>query len=317
MVAKEFFKNDEVILAPLDIPKFYKNIVEKYSIKKLIIAETEIWPFMIMQMYRLGVEVSFVNALITDSSYGAYKKISKIYPYFNTISKVITKSELYVDRWKTLGVKNVIAGVDIKAPQELESFDKAEYRQKLKLKEDAFIPILVSTREGEEDLFLDILEFCDHIIIVPRHFDKTGDKIIKFCDDNEISWVRSSYVNLEVDSYGDFKVIIIDQFGVMDLFYKVASIAFVGGTIADIGGHNILEPLKYKLPTCCGNSTYNQIFAVELSQKFGVVDIIKKRDEFAKTVSRLKQKELSEFNSALDSMISYITQEKCKVYTGI
>jgi len=317
ILTKNFFYDDEIILFPLDIPIFHKRIIDQFNIKKIIIAETEIWPFMLYEAYIKKVEVIFVNGLITDSSFPIYSRISKIYPYFYSISKVITKSDLYDNRWTSLGVENVISGFDIKISEKLEEFDIFSEREKLKFQLDAFIPILVSIREGEEDLFLSILECSTQIIVVPRHTSKTMDTIISFCDENSIDWVRSSYVDLEFDSYNDYKVIIVDEFGVMDQFYKVASCAFVGGTISDIGGHNILEPLKYKLPTSCGMSTYNQVFAEKLAKKFNLLHKIQTREEFSKVICNMKVENKDKLNSALNDMINYIKEKKIVVFDNI
>jgi len=98
-----------------------------------------------------------------------------------------------------------------------------------------------STRTGEDEIILDVFKKIKNyvLIIVPRHLDRLS-KIENLIKENNLTYVKYSELENKV-STGKEDIILVDKMGVLRKLYSISDIAFVGGTLVNIGGHNLLE----------------------------------------------------------------------------
>lgn len=106
-----------------------------------------------------------------------------------------------------------------------------------------------STRPGEEKIWAEVFESINkdkeyQLVIVPRHIERINEII------SEISDTLSEEKNCSLFSENKKSdIVIVDKMGILRELYQIADFVFVGGTLVNIGGHSILEPLYYgKLP---------------------------------------------------------------------
>lgn len=133
-------------------------------------------------------------------------------------------------------------------------------RRQLGLKEDETFVVAASTRPGEEEVLCralkDTTDFPDKmtVLMAPRHLKRLED-VVTILDYHQISYILySDYIR---GQRNDSSMILMDQIGLLaDLFYG-ADIAFVGGTLADLGGHNVMEPALAGVPVLFGPSLFN------------------------------------------------------------
>ncbi len=244
--AKQLYKDAVVRELPLDIPFFIKKFIKMYNPKGLIIVEGEFW-FNIIKTSSRFMPVVSINTRISPKSFEFYRKISflfkKVLKYFTLI---ITRSNLdakYISHF-TDKSKIVVCG-DLKL---VSSTIKKEV--KLSLPEGKKVIVAGSTYETEETVLFDIIkDFPDTLFIVaPRHLDRL-DKIV-----DEINRRKLKYSLLsQYKSDDDVQIILVDKLGVLPSLYKYADVAFIGGTLENIGGHNILEALVENKPVIIGN----------------------------------------------------------------
>jgi 3-deoxy-D-manno-octulosonic-acid transferase len=90
-------------------------------------------------------------------------------------------------------------------------------------------------------------------VIVPRH-PQRFDKVEQICQKNQLLTIRYS---LQQKCTENTDVLLIDAMGLLNSVYAIANIAFVGGSIADRGGHNALEPATFAVPILMGPNIYN------------------------------------------------------------
>ncbi|MGL5985137.1 MAG: 3-deoxy-D-manno-octulosonic acid transferase, partial [Cetobacterium sp.] len=238
-----------VLKFPLDdiflIKKFFKLI----KISKVILIETEIWPNLI-NVASKSAKVFIVNGRISKKSFPKYKKINFILkPLFLKIDGFFMQSkedrdkiiELGADKQKVFITGNLKFDISF---ENYSDFDKLNLK-KLINSNSKKIFVAGSTREGEEPILIEVYKKLQNtlLIIVPRHLERIKDIEILLNNSN-LKYKKISELQNESCSE-KFEILIVDKMGVLRKFYSIADISFVGGTLVDIGGHSLLEPLFY------------------------------------------------------------------------
>jgi 3-deoxy-D-manno-octulosonic-acid transferase len=99
-------------------------------------------------------------------------------------------------------------------------------------------------------------------------------------------------------------VLVIDELGLLEAIYKISDRIFIGGSMADIGGHNIFEALKYRKPVAVGQYTYNFRDIVPLAAEYGVAEVVANESEL---LSYLAPPHLE---CGFENFLSHITQKQ-------
>jgi len=271
-VASQRFKDlpVKIIYLPLDCPFAIKRTLRTFNPSALLIAETEIWPNLILISSK-KIPVFLINARISDKSFRRYKKIKFfLKPILSSFSLIAVQDEKYKNRFKDLGApedKIVVTGntkFDIEIPYISFLWENLVPR-----------PIIVagSTHFPEEKLITETflkIPIPSSLFIVPRHPEryKEVERIINSMIDekNEIGFYKLSELPLDMRSY--FKIIIlVDQMGILGSLYRIADIAIIGGSFIPHGGQNPLEAIYWKKPVIFGPSMENFPFIEEFLER--------------------------------------------------
>ncbi|WP_300330003.1 3-deoxy-D-manno-octulosonic acid transferase [Fusobacterium sp.] len=254
----------KIIYFPLDDYLSIKRILKNIKLKTLIIIETEIWPNLISLCSKEG-RVILANGRISDKSFKKNQKIKFILKSLlcEKIDFFCVQTEIDRERFESLGAdKNKIKVTgNLKFDIELENFSDLE---KEKLKNDIFynkkkIFVCGSTRTGEDEILIESFKRLKNyiLVLVPRHLDRVN-KIENLLEKQGLSYKKYSEIeNISKDSSLDYQVLIVDKMGVLRKFYSIADITFVGGTLVNIGGHSLLEPLFYRKTPIFGEYLQN------------------------------------------------------------
>ncbi|MBC2856466.1 3-deoxy-D-manno-octulosonic acid transferase [Cetobacterium sp. 2A] len=300
--AKSRYKNNEkinIIYFPLDDIFLIKKILKKIEVKLLIIVETEIWPNLIKEVSKKS-PVVLVNGRISDRSFKRYKILKNILsPILDDISLFFMQSQEDSKRIIELGAKveNVKTIGNLKFDIEFEdySIDEKNELKDLIGTNGRKIFVAGSTREGEDEQILSLYKKLSKyiLVIVPRHLERI-ESIEKMIIDNGLKYKKLSEIdgNLE-DSY---EVILVDQMGILRKFYSISDIAFVGGTLVNIGGHSLLEPLFYKKTPIFGPYIQNvkDISKEILEKKIGYK--VENEKAFLEAINEVEQNSLENKN---------------------
>ncbi|MEG0398617.1 MAG: glycosyltransferase N-terminal domain-containing protein, partial [Cetobacterium sp.] len=284
---------------PLDDIFLIKKILKKIEVKLLIIVETEIWPNLIKEVSKKS-PVVLVNGRISDRSFKRYKILKNILsPILDDISLFFMQSQEDSKRIIELGAKveNVKTIGNLKFDIEFEdySIDEKNELKDLIGTNGRKIFVAGSTREGEDEQILSLYKKLSKyiLVIVPRHLERI-ESIEKMIIDNGLKYKKLSEIdgNLE-DSY---EVILVDQMGILRKFYSISDIAFVGGTLVNIGGHSLLEPLFYKKTPIFGPYIQNvkDISKEILEKKIGYK--VENEKEFLEAINEVEQNSLENKN---------------------
>jgi 3-deoxy-D-manno-octulosonic-acid transferase len=256
-----FGNNVHHFYLPYDLHMAMAGMLKRIQPKAVLITEVELWPNLIHACWKRDIPVMVVNARMTDRSARRYKKIGKLFnPMLAKLYHICAQGQRDFTNYAWLGVpdEKLTLTNNIKFDQVASAtapghsflgLNKADY------------PILVagSTHDLEEEAVLQAAKELWQkspslkIIIVPRHPERF-DTVAKLIEDKSLSFVRSSQVQSVPE---DTNVVLLDEMGKLNDAYAVASFAFVGGSIADRGGHNALEPASFSIPIMMGPHTYN------------------------------------------------------------
>ncbi|MDP2807073.1 MAG: glycosyltransferase N-terminal domain-containing protein, partial [bacterium] len=231
----------------------------------------EIWPNLIRQCQRQDIPVFLVNARLSARSFKYYHALRFLFgPLLNTLKLIACQSREDAERYLALGVCEDIVTVTgnlkydgIKGPVSLA--EKLELRKDFGLSPEDLVLTAGSTREGEEAVILEAwqdlrengkLEIGNwKLIVAPRHPGRFSEVEKLLISQNLNYEKRSDQKNGGTSN--NFDVLLLDTIGELVNAYAASDIAFVGGSLAPVGGHNPLEPAALGLPVIFGPHMFN------------------------------------------------------------
>ncbi len=300
----KYSKNNrvQILRFPLDDAFILKRIVKTISIKYLVLIETEIWPNLI-NIVAKDSKIILVNGRISNKSFPRYKKLTWILkPLFKKISAFCMQSEIDSDRILSLGapIDRVFTTGNLKFDIHFEEFSEAEKNSLKSLISlgDRKLFVAGSTRKGEDQTIINVSKSLDNTLlaIVPRHLERV-EEIEALIIESGLTYKKLTDIEAHIEKKSssiDVDVILVDKMGVLRKFYSICDIAFVGGTLVNIGGHSLLEPLFYGKTPIFGPYLQNvktiskDILNLNLGYK------IKDQNEFLKAINHLETNPVSE-----------------------
>ena len=292
---KKYSTNDriKIIYFPLDDYFLIKTILKNIRLKTLIIIETEIWPNLINLCSKVG-KVILANGRISDKSFKRDKKIGFILKSLlgEKIDFFCVQTEIDKERFIELGAKKDRVEVtgNLKFDIELENFSE---ESKENLKNQIYyngkkIFVCGSTRTGEDEILIESFKKLKNylLVLVPRHLDRIS-KLEELVKSQGLTYKKYSELK-----EGDYQVLIVDKMGVLRKFYSIADVTFVGGTLVNIGGHSLLEPLFYRKTPIFGKYLQNvkDISKEVLKREIGY--LAENSDEIYENILKIEKNDL-------------------------
>ena len=309
---------------PYDLHTAMAAMIKRIKPKAVLITEVELWPNFIHACWKRHIPIMVINARMTDRSAKRYMKIGKLFkPMLNKLSHICTQGQRDYNNYLALGMPEarMTQTNNIKFDQAASTSHQSIGFMGLSLTDG---PILVagSTHDLEEQAMIDAVKILGsstavnlRLLLVPRHPERF-DTVAKLLEQNELEYVRTS--NIDAIS-PETKVILLDEMGKLNSAYSVASFAFVGGSIANRGGHNALEPAAFSIPIMMGPHTYNNPVICEYLEERGALTKIANAQEIAQQceawinapmkreeAGKAGRKVLEENSGALDKTLAVI-----------
>jgi 3-deoxy-D-manno-octulosonic-acid transferase len=249
--AKEKYKSvDEIIYFPFDIYWIVKRVIKIVDPDIVILIETELWPEFIKQAKENGSKLMVASGRISEGSIGNYKFFKPLMKkILSQVDQFSMQTEIDAERIKDLGAPQEIVGVNgnIKFDRDFESGinKEDELKELYKIRNRQPVFVAGSTHDDEENKLVKVYnrlkKSCpDSIMILAPRYPKRIGEIEKIYHKNGIDTVKRT--EIEKRSYNDDQVIIVDTIGELVDLYGIADLVFVGGSLIERGGHNILEP---------------------------------------------------------------------------
>lgn len=247
----------QVVYFPYDLP-WAEAWLKALKPIMVVIAETEIWPGFAHLCRRLDVKLLVVNGRMSPRSFRSYHRYRFFFgPVLRCFDEIGVQSGEEADRYLSCGAARVRVLGNLKLDISPVAAERAESLRKELNLTDEFVLVGGSTHEGEEaallkayGALLDGRPAKDaRLILVPRHPERF-DHVAALVD--QAGFVVRRYSRGERFEGKGREVYLLDVIGKLFDFYSIASLAFVGGTIAPVGGHNLMEPYVYAVPVVCG-----------------------------------------------------------------
>ncbi|TDT69158.1 3-deoxy-D-manno-octulosonic-acid transferase [Hypnocyclicus thermotrophus] len=298
---------------PLDNPFVLNKIFKQMKIKKVFLIETEIWKNFINIAYKNNVKIYLINGRISDKSYKIYLKFKFILKkIFDKIDLFCMQSNIDRERIIKLGAKKekVVNTGNLKFSIELEQYDKKELNEIKEMYkiENKKVFVAGSTRDGEEEILLNIFDKLENTIlfIVPRHLERV-EKIKELIKNRNYS-LYSKKENKNVD------IVIIDKIGVLRKFYALSDISFVGGTLVNIGGHSLLEPLGYNKTPIFGKYLQNVKYISEKILNYNIGYKVESEKDFLESIKKIEMQDKKDVAKKIKDFFNENTEALNKVF---
>jgi 3-deoxy-D-manno-octulosonic-acid transferase len=247
---------DAVFFFPFDFSWIVHRVIREINPAIVLVAETELWPNFFRELRRADIPSAVINGRISPRSFRNYMKFKKFFgQVFSNVTIFCMQSADDATRIKEIGAPpdKVIVTGNLKFDQKIP----ANQPSPVPIPKSSKVITAGSTHGGEEAVLLDVFrrlreKFPELILIIaPRHperFDEVEGLI------NKAGYDCQRRTRLK----GTIKdVLLLDTIGELRAFYGICDIAFVGGSLVKVGGHNLLEPAAMKKPVIFSRYMFN------------------------------------------------------------
>jgi 3-deoxy-D-manno-octulosonic-acid transferase len=297
---------DALFYFPFDFPLVVERTMAAVNPALLMIMETELWPNVIASAKRRGCMTALVNGRISDHAFPQDRLVRPLYRWvLRNIDLICAQSQTDAQRLLDLGADPKRMHVTGNSKFD-EAFPVVNVAEAAKLRSDFGIPddapvfVAGSTWPGEEEAVLKAFTDLrrDHhdlqLIIAPRHPER-GDAIERLVHEHGYAaYRRSREVAREhpVEAVGqpasaELRVIILDTIGELARVYALAAIVFVGKSLTNRGGHNILQPMAQGKPVLIGPNMNNFRDIADIALREGSAARVHSAAELTETAGRL------------------------------
>ncbi len=253
------------VYAPYDLPHAIARFLGRLRPRMLIIMETELWPNLIHACRQRHIPVVLANARLSAKSAAGYRRFARLTrPMLESLSVVAAQTRDDGERFLKLGlpVDTLRVTGNIKFDLKLDEQRRAlagELDKRWRGSPPRPIWLAASTHRGEEAMILAahrrlLAEYPSLLLVlVPRHPERF-DEVASLCREQGFVVVRRS----SGESPGpDHQVLLGDTMGELPVFFGACDLAFVGGSLVPVGGHNMIEPAAWGVPVVSGPHLFN------------------------------------------------------------
>jgi 3-deoxy-D-manno-octulosonic-acid transferase len=292
--AQALFKQRvDVRYVPIDLPGPVRRFFQRAKPQLAVILETEIWPNLYHRCGRLGVPLVLASARISPRSVTSYRRLVGLFR--ETLSNgifIAAQSREDADRFVSIGANPALTHVvgnikfDFGYPPDIESRGR-ELRSMLGVERPVWVA--GSTHAKEEDEVLAAHRRLRErlpdalLVLVPRHPPRFVDVAASLRVLGIEFVTRTSGAAVTPRT----QVFLLDTLGELPPFYAAGDVAFVGGSLVPIGGHNLLEPAALGLPIVAGPHNFNSADIAKLLVERGAVRLVQDSTGLAASVEEL------------------------------
>ena len=274
---------DVQVWQPWDTPGIVRRFLQHFRPDLGVVLETEIWPNWVAQAQRAHMPLVLVNARLSDKTLRQALRLKPLsVPAYRGFTAVLAQTPDDRDRLLQLGapVQGVFGNLKFDArPNPRLLAQSLAWREGLQRP----VVLLASSREGEEQMWLDALQALSqwqsvhdvHWLVVPRHpqrFDDVATLLQSqgWSVSRRSAWSEQGPALDEADAPAGMPTVWLgDSLGEMDLYYDLADVALLGGSFAPLGGQNLIEATACGCPVVMGPHTFNFAEAAELAEQAG------------------------------------------------
>lgn len=265
---------------PYDMPHAIRRFLKRFSPRILVVMETELWPNLIHLCWRHQVPVVIANARMSARSAAGYQRFPMLTrPMLREVALIAAQSEADGERFIELGLPPASLQITGTIKFDLNITDE-EFTRARALRElwgpQRRVFIAASTHPGEDEQVLEAFRLVQSelpealLVLVPRHPERF-EPVADLLDKQGWRYVRYS---ARAPVAPEVQVVLGDVMGELLPMLGAADVAFVGGSLEPVGGHNMLEPLAMGTPALTGPHVFNFAMVADLLTELEVLTTV-------------------------------------------
>ena len=277
---------DAVFYFPFDYPWIVRRVIARINPAIVLIAETELWPNFFRELKRAAIPSALINGRISPHSLGNYERFKGFFTQvFNNVDLFCMQSVEDAERIRRIGAPadRVLVTGNLKFDQRLPTVSQPLFAVDPGRK----VITAGSTHRGEEAILIDIFSRLQKkhpelmLIIAPRHPERF-DEVCGLITNAGFECQRRTRLKGTVRD-----VVLLDTIGELRSCYALCDIAFVGGSLVKVGGHNLLEPAAVKKPVIFSRYMFNFKEISEAIVRAGGGAMVKDKEELYTALDNL------------------------------
>jgi len=282
----------EHVYAPYDLPGAVGRFLDHYRPAIGLVMETELWPNLLFGCQDRHIPTYILNGRLSARSLRGYSVLRPLIARtLGTLRRIAAQSDADARRFVILGARSEqvrdIGNLkfDVRVPEGLDEF-VAGFRESVGQR---LVWIAASTHEDEEPAVLAIHRHLRQqwpellLLWAPRH----PERFARVQEAAEAAHLRTATRRVQRWPGADTDVFVVDTLGELASFYACADVAFVGGSLQPIGGHNLLEPAAVGTPAVTGPHLHNFVEITKLLKEADALIVGQDAQAVAAGVERL------------------------------
>ena len=282
--ARRAITDAAVIFLPLDHPWIVKRALSTLDPSVVVFLETEIWPNMLRVAHQRGTPTLLLSGRLSERSFNKYSRLAWFFRgVLRRFASMGMQSEADASRATRLGADpaKVFVTGNLKLADSSNGFHQDSSIESVfdpKSKSDRHrVLVAGSSHRGEEEILLEAFRYLKQsfpdlqMVLAPRHPQRFAE-VEKLLKVNGMRFTRKSQTNGR--SFFAEDICLLDTLGDLQAVYALGDVAFVGGSLVDAGGHNLLEPARLRRPVLFGPYMSNfAAIATEMKEGGGGVEV--------------------------------------------
>ncbi len=270
---------DQVIYFPFDIGPAVRRALDAVQPQVVIIMETEIWPLFTQEASRRGIPLLLANGRISDRSSARYRRLAWFFsPVLAGFACLGMQTALDRERIIAAGApaerSQVLGNLKYDIPCDPVPVElRMELRKQYAIAADNLVFTAASTHSGEEQAVLTVWrelsgQYPDaRLVLVPRHPERAAE-VARLAEQFGFVCRRRTELSLDRLLAAD-ELLLVDTVGELTKIYQLSDVVFVGGSLVQSGGHNLLEPAACSVPSLFGPQMHNFKEVAALALQYG------------------------------------------------
>ncbi len=260
IVAKRFPSDIIHQYVPYDSPRYVARFLDHWQPSLALFIESDLWPNIILASAARRLPMVLINGRMSHRSFPRWRRVSgTISALLGRFDVCLAQSPLDAERFAALGSPNVITTGNLKLDVPAPPADPVRLERLMSMTRGRPIIVAASTHPGEEEILLEVHKILSGYfrsllsVIVPRHPNR-GEAIADMIAD---SGLNASLRSREELPTAATNIYVADTMGELGLFYRMAPVVFMGGSLVEHGGQNPIEAVKLGASVVHGPHVFN------------------------------------------------------------
>jgi len=260
IVAKRFPPDVIHQYVPWDSPRYVARFLEHWQPSLALFIESDLWPNLILQSAARRLPMVLINGRMSQRSFPRWKRVhGTISALLEKFDICLAQSKTDAERFAALGCRNVATTGNLKLDVPAPPADPQKLERLISLSRGRPVVVAASTHPGEEEILIEthkaLVGFFPGLltVIVPRHPDR-GPPIWRLVD---AAGLKASLRSREEMPVASTDIYVADTMGELGLFYRLAGVVFMGGSLVPHGGQNPIEAIKLGASIVHGPHVFN------------------------------------------------------------